>query len=247
MSVAWARMRRIITTAAIAAGFCPLSLFATPAAEAEPTRAEENSRATADYVMVDEELVEERPFWRDPDQWSFQVGVAFITDSTINSISQGEVGLASGDAGGQLYLLQASLKLGSFEPSLFGWRVDLDLELPAVLGLVDERGSDLFLQYNAGVTLRWKTFPWNRWLYTNLETGVGLTYSGQVLEIERERYPDRERSHLEFYWPIQLTLAHPRHPRHQLSLLIHHHSGGHIFHKGGANSVGFGYRLLLGK
>jgi hypothetical protein len=186
------------------------------------------------------------PFWRDPDRWSFQVGVAFITESTINEIVTGDVALARGEAEGQIYLLQGALKLASFEPTIAGARVELDLHLPVVLGLVNERGSDLFPQYSAGVMLQWKTFPWNRWLQTTFESAIGLTYSHQVLAVQRQRYPDRDRSHLEFYWPLQLTLTLPRHPQHQLVLFNHHHSGGTLFHKGGANSLGVGYRLLLG-
>jgi hypothetical protein len=61
------------------------------------------------------------------------------------------VALARGEAEGQIYLLQASLRLASFEPRIFGTRAELDLELPLVLGLVDESGSSLFPQYSAGV------------------------------------------------------------------------------------------------
>jgi hypothetical protein len=81
---------------------------------------------------------------------------------------------------------------------------------------------------------------------TTFETAIGLTYSHQVLAIERVRYPDRDRSHLEFYWPIQFTFAHPRHQQHRLVLFNHHHSGGHIFHRGGANSLGIAYRYVFG-
>lgn len=178
------------------------------------------------------------------DRWSFQVGVAYITGSTIDEIAGVNGEWANGPSAGQIYLLQASYKVTTVRPELFGRRFDIDVELPLVLGVVDEHGSDLFMQYSAGVTLRWKTFPWNRWLYTNLETGVGLTYSGHVLLTERERHPNRDRSHLEFYWPVQIMLAHPRHREHQLVLLLHHHSGGTIFHTGGANSLGIGYRFV---
>jgi hypothetical protein len=186
------------------------------------------------------------PFWRDPDRWSFQFGAGFITRSTIGELPAGRVALARGDAAGQMYLLQASLNLARFEPRIAGARIELDLDLPLVLGLVDERGRDLFPQYSAGIAGRWKTFPWNRWLDTTFETGIGLTYSYHVVAIERVRYPTRDRSHLEFYWPIQLTFAHPRHRQHRLVLFNHHHSGGHIFHKGGANTLGIGYRFVFG-
>jgi hypothetical protein len=185
------------------------------------------------------------PFWRDLNRWSFQGGVGWITRSAIGDLSTGQVALARGDAAGRVYLLQASLKLAALEPRILGGRNELDIELPMVLGLVDEQ-VDFFPQFSAGVTARWKTFPWNRWLATNFETGIGLTYSDQVFAIQRTRHPDRDQSRLEFYWPLQFTFAHPRHQQHQLVLFNHHHSGGRIFHTGGANTLGIGYRLVLG-
>jgi hypothetical protein len=191
------------------------------------------------------ETAEAIPFWRDLNRWSFQAGVGFITRSTIDELAKGEVAMARGDAAGRVYLFQASLKLAALEPRILGGRNELDIELPMVLGLVDEQ-VDFFPQFSAGVTARWKTFPWNRWLATNFETGIGLTYSDQVFAIQRTRHPDRDQSRLEFYWPLQFTFAHPRHQQHQLVLFNHHHSGGRIFHTGGANTLGIGYRLVLG-
>jgi hypothetical protein len=180
--------------------------------------------------------------WNDPRRFSYQAGVAFITGSTIDDILTGDSTLARGDAAGEIYLIQVSYQLKRLDPVWFGHRLEADLQLPAVLGVVNERGSDPFLQPSFGFTIRWRTFPWNKWLYTNVETGVGLTYSQHVLATEHVQHPDRDRSHLEFYWPIQVMLAHPHYRQHQLVLLLHHHSGGGIFHTGGANSVGFGYR-----
>ena len=187
------------------------------------------------------------PSWRSLDHWSFQGGVGFITGSTIDDIAAAQNEWADGDSAGQIYLMQVSYKLAQLKPQLFGKPRAVDAEIPLVIGVVDERGSDLFMQYSGGFALRWKDFPWNRWLYTNLETGVGLTYSQQVLKTERRRHPDRDRSHLEIYWPLQLMLAHPRHRDHQLVLFLHHHSGGGIFHTGGANTLGIGYRYVPGE
>lgn len=187
------------------------------------------------------------PPWRDLKRWSFQAGVGFITGSTIDEVTTFQSELGKGSAHGQIYLMQVSYKVAQFEPELFGRRFAIDAELPLVLGVVDEHGNQSFMQYSGGLALRWKTFPWNRFLYTNLEMGVGLTYSGHVLAAERLRHPDRERSHLEIYWPVQLMFAHPKHREHQLVLFLHHHSGGGIFHTGGANSLGVGYRYVPGE
>ncbi len=187
------------------------------------------------------------PPWRDLKRWSFQAGVGFITGSTIDEVATFQSELGKGDAHGQIYLMQVSYKAAELKPELFGRRFAVDVELPLVLGVVDEHGHKSFMQYSGGVTLRWKTLPWNRWLYTNFETGIGLTYSQHVLAAERERHPDRERSHLEIYWPVQLMVAHPRYREHQLVLFLHHHSGGGIFHTGGANTLGVAYRYVPGE
>ncbi len=82
----------------------------------------------------------------------------------------------------------------------------------------------------------------------NARRGAGqrCTCSGRVLAVQYARHPERERSHLEFYWPIQLTAALPRHPDHRVVFFLHHHSGGWTFHRGGVNSLGVGYRRVLG-
>ncbi|HEY0548394.1 MAG TPA: hypothetical protein VGF13_02265, partial [Verrucomicrobiae bacterium] len=175
------------------------------------------------------------PSWDSIDRWSFQAGIGFITGSTIDEIGMFDSNLG-GEAGGEIYLFQVSYKLGRLDPVLFGHQFAVDVELPFVLGVVNENHNDPFYQYNLGLTFRWKTFPWNHRVYTTIETGGGLTYSQHVLQVERERHPDRDRSHLEFYWPLQITLAHPRYREHQLVLFLHHHSGGGLFHTGGANT-----------
>jgi len=186
----------------------------------------------------------EMPAWDSVDRWSFQAGIGFITGSTVDEIGMFNSELGSDEAGGEIYLFQASYKLGRLDPTLFGHQFDVDVELPFVFAVVNENHNDPFYQYNIGLTFRWKTFPWNRWVYTTMESGGGLTYSQHVLQVERERHPTRERSHLEIYWPLQLMLAHPRHRQHQLVLFLHHHSGGGLFHTGGANTLGAGYRFV---
>ncbi|MEX2381608.1 MAG: hypothetical protein WD490_04435 [Opitutales bacterium] len=102
------------------------------------------------------------------------------------------------------------------------------------------------MDYNLGVIFRWRDFPWNEWVYTTLESGAGFSYTEKVLGIERQRHPDRNRNHLAFYWPIELSLAHPRYKQHRAVFFVHHRSGGRIFHQGGANSVGIAYRYAFG-
>jgi len=179
------------------------------------------------------------------DRWTLQCGVAMITSNVINDFSLGRVRRATGDAGGEMYLLGASYTLCDLDWTLMGRRYRPQLELPAVFGVVDEGGRSPFFAYNAGITVRWKDLPFSRYVYTNFESGVGLSYTEHVLAIERQRHPRRDRSHLKFYWPIQLMLAHPKRKEHQLVVFIHHQSGGHVFDVGGSNLIGVGYRHVF--
>ena len=218
-------------------------------ADDAPSAKQSAPRSSDDSARVPTAATEnELPAWNSFDRWSFQAGVAFITESTIDEILVGDGKRATGKDEGEIYLLEASYKLAAFAPHIGKYRPKIDLQLPLVLGIVNEHErDDLWLQYNVGLTVRWKSFPWNEWLYTNLETGAGLTYSQYVIATERVRHPDRDRSHLEIYWPVQLLFALPSHRQHQLALFLHHHSGGGTFHTGGANNLGFGYRYVPGE
>ncbi|HPA14001.1 MAG TPA: hypothetical protein PKV75_01890 [Desulfobacterales bacterium] len=181
----------------------------------------------------------------DPERWTFQFGIAIITENVVDDFSVGRIDRAKGAAGGEMYLFSASYHLYDFDWNFREWRFRPQLELPLVFGVVNERGRSPFFDYNAAITLRWKDFPFNRFVYTNIESGVGLSYTDHVLATEQERHPERDRSHLKFYWPIQLMLAHPQRKEHQLVLFIHHQSGGHIFDVGGSNLIGIGYRYVF--
>lgn len=179
------------------------------------------------------------------DRWSFQVGTAAIMHNVIDDFVVGRFNRASGPAGGEVYLFQTSCTLRDLSWTVRERTFEPQLELPFVLGIVNENGRSPFYDIKIGLTLRWKDFPWNSHLYTNLESGVGLSYTEHVYRIERVRHPDRTRSHLKFYLPIQLTLAHPRHRQHQAVIFLHHHSGGRIIERGGTNAIGIGYRYVF--
>lgn len=175
--------------------------------------------------------------------WDFGFGVAFITTSKIENIVtfQG-YDIEKGAGGGEIYALTASKRLGHFEWKVGGKTYRPLLEMPLTLEIVDEDGGDTFLDYNASVMVRWVDFPWNEAVSTTLGIGVGLSYSSKVYEIDRIEHPGRDRSHLKFNLPIEVTFASPRNPDQQLMLFLLHQSGGHVFDRGGVNSVGFGFR-----
>lgn len=207
----------------------------------------DNHSSGSGSALVSSQATEKKHGVLDANRWTFQFGVAMITDNTIDDFLTLDISRASGAAGGEMCLFSASYTLYHFDWMIGNYRCRPQLELPLVIGVVDENGRTPFFDYNAGVTIRWKDFPFNNFVYMNIESGVGLSYSEHVLQVEKDRHPNRDRSHLKFYWPIQIMLAHPEHREHQLAAFIHHQSGGHIFDIGGSNLVGLGYRYVFGE
>jgi len=177
-------------------------------------------------------------------KWAYEFGVAFLTTNTIDDILLGDrsVDIAGGSAGGEIYNFTVSRRLGELHWNVGNHTFTPQLEVPLMLEIVDENGRAPFLDYNASFVIRWVDFPWNRFVKTTFGTGVGLSYSSKVYQMDIDRHLGEDRSHLKFNWPIQLTLASPNRPQDQLQLYIAHQSGGHIFDAGGVNSLGIGYR-----
>ena len=131
----------------------------------------------------------------------------------------------------------------------FHWNVGAvtlrpEFEVPARITLVDENTGRVIPDLNIGFILRWRDFPWNKYLRTTLAAGPGFSYSFQVLTADYQRHPeDEERSRLKFWLPIELTVALPWFPEHQLVAFIDHQSGGTLFDRGGVDTWGFGYRF----
>jgi len=175
--------------------------------------------------------------------WAFEIGVAYITENNIEDFLEGRSQLGRGPAGGEIYVLTASRRLGELEWNIGGNTFRPQLELPFTLEIVDENSRSPFLDYNVSFNVRWIDFPWNDHVSTTFSMGVGLSYSEKVYLMDIQRHPNKDRSHLKFNWPIALTLASPRYPDHQAMIFLLHQSGGKFFDKGGVNSVGFGLRL----
>lgn len=174
--------------------------------------------------------------------WAFEAGVAFITNNNVEDYLAGQVDFESGPAGGQIYRLTAARRLGVFEWKIGDSVFRPQLEMPLSIEIVDENGRAPIFDLNAGITVRWVDFPWNDWVSTEFSMGVGLSFSEKVLLMDLQRHPGDDRSKWKFDWPIQLALALPDYPEHQLLLFLAHQSGGRIFDHGGVNSLGIGYR-----
>lgn len=165
-----------------------------------------------------------------------------ITSSNIEDFPLASVEQASGPGGGEVYSLTASRRIGELRWKTGRHTFTPQIEIPATLEIVDERGSSAFPNYNLSFVVRWIDFPWNEYVSTSVSMGIGLSYSQRIYQIDKDRHPGDDRSYLKFNWPIQMTLALPDYKEHQLMMFISHHSGGHIFDNGGFNSLGMGYR-----
>jgi hypothetical protein len=176
--------------------------------------------------------------------WVFDIGEAFITSNGVDDIIAGDVDIDHGDAGGNIFNITASRRLGILNWNVGNYTFHPELELPFKLEIFDENSRSPFLDYNASFLVRWVDFPWNRYLKTTFATGVGLSYSTKIPLMDQKLHPeDRDRSHLKIDWPIQLLFELPAHHEYELMLFISHQSGGRTFDVGGINSVGIGYRF----
>ncbi len=175
-------------------------------------------------------------------RWALDVGVAVITEKGMDHLFRRSGTFAEGDAGGRIWLTTLYYTLGVHRWTLRGRSYHPRSEIHLTLAAVDENARSPFIDYNAALALRWVDFPWNHRVATTFATGVGISYSDKVFAMDIQRHPDRHRTRWKFDWPLQITLASPRHPRHQLVFFNQHQSGGYIFDRGGVNSHGIAYR-----
>ncbi len=181
-------------------------------------------------------------------KWSFAFGVGMIGDTSApEDYLNFDFDTIGGAGRGLTYNFMVAYRLHEFDWKPDKARLQPQLELPMMLTLVDQQEPDLVPDYNAGLMFRWRDWPWNRYVYTTSAIGVGISYTSKVWTADRQRHPGEDRSHLKFWMPIEVTLALPRSPEHQLTLFIDHQSGGTIMDNGGVDSWGFGYRYLFGK
>lgn len=179
------------------------------------------------------------------DRWAVEADVTFLSEIASHRCWTGRFNRADGDARGQTYNLRVWYTLHEFDWDLVGLRVRPRLEIPATLGIVDERGRSPFLTYSLGLFFRWSDFPWNRYIHTTAGTAFGIHYTERIVRTDQERHPDEHRSHWKFYWPIQVTFAVPGYERYQFVLFNDHFSSKGVFDEGGYDAWGFGFRFII--
>ena len=196
--------------------------------------------------------VAKRSIWRDlfacdaplDRLWSVEFGVGVISDNVPADFVTGDFTALDGPGGGYTYNLTVSRRVHQFNWKIGSVVLRPELEVPGRITLVDENTDRVIPDLNLGLVLRWRDFPWNRFLRTTFAFGAGMSYSFQVWTADIQRHPDDlPRSRLKFWLPFELTVALPMYPEHQLVLFTDHQSGGWLFDSGGVDAVGFGYRF----
>lgn len=176
--------------------------------------------------------------------WSFEFGVAVISDNTVADYTEPKLNKLHGPGGGLTYNFTVARRIHEFDWRIGPVHLRPQIEVPARLTLVDENTGRVIPDLNLGVVLRWQDFPWNRWVRTTLSAGPGMSYSFQVWTADWQRHEDDDdRSRLKFWLPIEFTVALPRWREHQLVAFIDHQSGGTLFDRGGVDAWGLGYRF----
>ncbi len=174
--------------------------------------------------------------------WTFEFGAALMTQNDIDDFIEGRFDFEEGDAGATTYQFTATKKITELSLEWFGSQFTPWIEMPLCLELVDENANDSFLVYNASMQIRWVDFPWNSFVHTTFAAGLGLSYASQIYDMDIQRHPGEDRSHLKFNVPIQFSFSLPDAPQHQIIFYISHHSGGFgFFDHGGVNSIGASY------
>ncbi len=85
------------------------------------------------------------------------------------------------------------------------------------------RGQSHF-EFNAALSLRWKSFPWDDYLNTSFAYGIGPSYATKIPEIEKR--PDRDPSQTLVFMFAEMTFALPKDTGWETFARIHHRSAG---------------------
>jgi len=100
-------------------------------------------------------------------------------------------------------------------------RVDIEPEL----GIGRRFGVQDETEVWGAVYVRYRGFPWDRYLLTSVALSTGLNYASAVSELEQEKARDGEGSRLMHFFSPEVTFALPRYPDTELLFRIHHRSG----------------------
>jgi hypothetical protein len=96
--------------------------------------------------------------------------------------------------------------------------------------------------------VRWTSFPWNRFLYTNARVGaLGFSYVTGISDWERQNSGNDKGSRLLQFLVMELTFAPSKTSSSEAFIRIHHRSGDYgLFNgaAGGSNYLAVGFRIF---
>ncbi len=101
-------------------------------------------------------------------------------------------------------------------------------------------------EFNIAAIVRWKRFPWNRYLKTSVAIGDGLSYATEVPPLELRSHTNTGATRLLNYLLLEMTVTPPQVEEWSIVGRIHHRSG--IFGlfndvRGGSNVLALGIRF----
>ena len=187
----------------------------------------------------------ESPYERPSGLWSFEFGVARISDNTPNDYFHLDFKDLTGPGSGLTYNFTIARRLIEFDWKVGPFRWRPQVEMPFRFTLVDQQVGGILPDVNIGVVFRWQDFPWNHFVYMTFAIGGGFSYSSPVWTADLQRHPGLHRSEIKFWLPIEFTVALPKYPNYQITAFVDHQSGGGLLDWGGVDAWGFGFRIVF--
>ena len=125
---------------------------------------------------------------------------------------------------------------------IYTWRHCIDLDIEGQVKTFF--GDQDHWEFNVLGYIRWRPFPWDKYLDTSFAAGIGLSYATQVPKIEVKNQGESAQ------WlgtlAFEFTFALPQIPRwHLVAGLLHHRSGAGGTFSGvssASNGLGIGLR-----
>jgi hypothetical protein len=174
--------------------------------------------------------------------WSVMVYRGWTSERNLNESLRFQFDYADED----MYSAELAYTLARSNPisRLFDY-IGATFQVAANLGYRRDHGNNEDIgEGGLYFMVRWRNFPWNRYIATTLAAGDGISYATDPPEVEKEDDPNDSQSLMNFL-VFEATFALPKHPRYQLVYRLHHRSGAYgIFDDSdfGSNTLGLGLR-----
>lgn len=231
-------MRHIITSVILAIG---VSMTAFAVATGAPAVKSKSTTANGiDWSKYNGSIRHEyeRP-------WGILLYYGWMSDKLLNQILRFQYNVRSA----RLYSIDFSygLKPTNFLNTLFGW-TGAATQLALNLTYQDDPVGNIY-EVNPYFDLRWSHFPWNKFVYTTLAVGEGVSYASSIPARElRDDHAKINGKRFENYLMFEVTFSLPKHPEWQLVYRIHHRSGAFGLYNStnsGSTAFGVGVRYLF--